>query len=152
MGANNIPESCCLKYVLRPLFPCFTFSREIFLSSAHLMRKDREGFCFAGFSYGIINILLTSSQRIIPSQAWHNSCSWPPATAKHPRNKFRLPARKKKSILQLIQGGGGDDHTQVGSTSPGAPKRRSKKKCPDVTRHVDLEQMAKWLPPQQPSA
>lgn len=70
------------------------------------MRKDHEGFCFPRFSYGIINILLTSSQRIIPSQAWHNSCSWPPATAEHPGNKFRLPERKKKSILQLILGGG----------------------------------------------
>lgn len=71
------------------------------------MRKDHEGFCFPRFSYGIINILLTSSQRIIPSQAWHNSCSWPPASAEHPGNKFRLPERKKKSILQLILGGGG---------------------------------------------
>lgn len=73
MGENNILESCCLKYVLESYFflSLFIFLNQgegmIFLSSKHLMRKDHEGFCFPSIFYGII--LLTSSRRIIQSQA-----------------------------------------------------------------------------------
>lgn len=50
-------------------------------------------------------------------KARKNSCPWPPPTAKHPGNKFRLLERKKKSI-SWIPVWGYEDHTQEETISP----------------------------------
>lgn len=128
MGENKIPESCCLKYVLRPYFSLLSFFQGDLPLFSALNEKRPWRLLFSWILLWYYQYFADFIRENYSKQAWHNSCSWPPATAKHPGNKFRLPERKKKSILQLIQGGGGDDHTQAGVNITRSPKEEIKEK------------------------
>lgn len=103
------------------------------------MRKDHEDFCFPGFSYGIINILLTSSegnyskssvaQQLFLMQQLQNTLG------------INLDFRKEEEInLAVDTGWGGDDPPGEGQHHQG-PQRRSKK---SVQMSLDTSIWNKW--------